>query len=292
MVAGLLGFGELYPHVQGFMQITSMGQITLPRLFNLPYGLLVFAVVLMALGAFAAAEWAEKKFGGKEPEPLGSLTARPWQWSSVRILAVALAAAGFIAVFAGDPYRGSHVTIDTRDLALRAATGADTVQPAQVADWIIQGRNDFALIDLRSPKDFAAYHIPTAQNLPLASLTPNFLPHNEKIVLCSSDGTDASKAWFLLSAQGFKAVYLLNGGIRSWQDNVLFPVKPAGLETAAFERQALVAKFFGGAHRTEATASPAVMQVSLPQPAPVAAPALPAASTSAAPQPHKKKEGC
>ncbi len=51
MIAGLLGFAELYPYVQDFLHSTSMGQITLPRLFNLPYGLLVFAVVLMALGA-------------------------------------------------------------------------------------------------------------------------------------------------------------------------------------------------------------------------------------------------
>jgi hypothetical protein len=28
----------------------------------------VFLVVLMALGAFAAAEWAEKKFADKNPE--------------------------------------------------------------------------------------------------------------------------------------------------------------------------------------------------------------------------------
>jgi len=30
--------------------------------FDLPYGLVVFAVVLMALGGFAGASWIEKKF--------------------------------------------------------------------------------------------------------------------------------------------------------------------------------------------------------------------------------------
>ncbi len=222
----------------------------------------------------------------------GSLTGKPWKFTPVRILALGLAAVGFVAVFAGDPYRGSHVTIDTKDLAIRAGKGADTVQAGQVADWIIQGRNDFKLVDLRSANDFAAYHIPTAENIPLASLAPDFAAHNDKIILCSDDGTEAAKAWFLLEAEGFKSVYLIDGGLRSWQDLVLFPVKATGADAASFERQEQVAKFFGGTPRSEATATPAVMQVSLPQPAPVAAPALPAAASSGAPHPHKKKEGC
>ena len=79
---------------QGLVHATPMGQITLPQLFNLPYGLLVFAVVLMALGAFMAGEWAEKKFGGKEPDPKGSLIGQPWRLTPVRALALGLAVIG------------------------------------------------------------------------------------------------------------------------------------------------------------------------------------------------------
>jgi hypothetical protein len=43
-----------------------MGQITLPQISGLPYGLLVFLVVLMALGGFAGAEWVEKKMAAKK----------------------------------------------------------------------------------------------------------------------------------------------------------------------------------------------------------------------------------
>jgi hypothetical protein len=38
-----------------------MGQVTIPQYFNLPYGLVVFAVVLMAIGGFAGAGWVEKR---------------------------------------------------------------------------------------------------------------------------------------------------------------------------------------------------------------------------------------
>lgn len=291
MIAGLLGFAEFYPHVQNLVSITPMGQITLPRLFNLPYGLLVFAVVLMALGAFMAAEWAEKKFGGKEPDPEGSLIGKPLRFTPVRILALGLAAIGFVALFAGDPYRGSHATIDTRNLAIRVGKGADKIQPGQLADWIIQGRNDFKLLDLRSEKEFAAYHIPTAQNAPLASLTPDLIAHNEKLILCSNDGTEAAQAWFLLEAQGYKSVYLLDGGLRTWQDRILFPKKSDSTDAAAFERQVQVAKYFGGTPQADGIAVPASAAMALPK---LVMPAMPAASdaSDAKRQTKKKKEGC
>jgi hypothetical protein len=63
--AGIFGFNELYPLVSGFYNSTDMGQLTLPQVTGLPYGLLVFAVVLLALGGFAGAEWVEKRMAAR-----------------------------------------------------------------------------------------------------------------------------------------------------------------------------------------------------------------------------------
>lgn len=65
VMAGIFFFGEIFPLISGFFYSTNMGEITLPSLTNLPYGLIVFLVVIMAIAAFAGAEWAEKKFGSK-----------------------------------------------------------------------------------------------------------------------------------------------------------------------------------------------------------------------------------
>ncbi|MGA8089338.1 MAG: DUF6691 family protein [Terracidiphilus sp.] len=291
MIAGLLGFAEVYPFITNFTHSTSLGQITLPKLFDLPYGLLVFAVVLMALGAFAAAEWAEKKFAGKEPDADGSLIGASRKFTPVRGLALGLAAVGLFAAFAGDPYRGSRTTIDTKDLAVRVDRGADLIEPVQLADWIIQDRNDFRLIDLRAEKDYSVYHIPTAQDAPLASLNQNFAAHNEKLVLYSNDSLEAAKAWFLLESQGYKSVYVLSGGLQGWKDFVLFPIRPQGGNDTAFERQAQVARFFGGAPQVEGTSAPATTAPAMPK---VAAPVLPPATEThtSTTQPRKKKEGC
>jgi hypothetical protein len=65
---GVFGFGELYPLVSNFYSSTPMGQLTLPQVTGLPYGFIVFAVVLMALGGFRGAEWVEKRMAARKVE--------------------------------------------------------------------------------------------------------------------------------------------------------------------------------------------------------------------------------
>lgn len=66
VVAGIFVFGEFFPLIESFFYSTNMGKVTLPDLLNLPYGMVVFLVVIMAIGAFAAAEWGEKVMARKQ----------------------------------------------------------------------------------------------------------------------------------------------------------------------------------------------------------------------------------
>ena len=63
---GILVFGEMFPLVEEFFYSTPMGKVTLPDFLGVSYGMVVFLVVVMALGAFAAAEWGEKVMAKKE----------------------------------------------------------------------------------------------------------------------------------------------------------------------------------------------------------------------------------
>ena len=60
--AGMFAFAELYPLLKGFYLSGSGEAMTLPGTFGLPYGVVVFAVVLMAIGGFYGAGLLEKKF--------------------------------------------------------------------------------------------------------------------------------------------------------------------------------------------------------------------------------------
>jgi hypothetical protein len=58
--AGIFVFGEIFPAITGFFTSTAMGELTLPQAFHMSYGLVLFLVVLMALGGFAGASWVER----------------------------------------------------------------------------------------------------------------------------------------------------------------------------------------------------------------------------------------
>jgi len=66
--AGIFVFGEAFPRIANFFYSGDMGEVTMPALFGLPYGLVVFAVVLMALGGFWGAGAVERIFGARQAE--------------------------------------------------------------------------------------------------------------------------------------------------------------------------------------------------------------------------------
>lgn len=68
VVFGTFILGFVFPSIESFYTSTGMGRINLSEFFNIPYGILVFAVVLMAIGGFIGAEWVEKKYGYKKKE--------------------------------------------------------------------------------------------------------------------------------------------------------------------------------------------------------------------------------
>lgn len=62
---GVLVAGEAWPSIVGFADSTSYGRLTLPEVFHLPYGVVVFLVVLMAVGGFWGAGALERRFADR-----------------------------------------------------------------------------------------------------------------------------------------------------------------------------------------------------------------------------------
>lgn len=64
---GIFVFGELYSYIfEPIMELSAMGRVLLPDVLHLSYGLVVFLVVGMAIGAFILAEYVEKKLALKK----------------------------------------------------------------------------------------------------------------------------------------------------------------------------------------------------------------------------------
>jgi uncharacterized membrane protein YedE/YeeE len=61
MLTGVFVFGEAFPAIGVFADSTARGALTLPQAFGLSYGVVVGLIVAAALGAFAGAEWLERR---------------------------------------------------------------------------------------------------------------------------------------------------------------------------------------------------------------------------------------
>jgi rhodanese-related sulfurtransferase len=196
---------------------------------------------------------------------------------------------GIISLFAGDPYGGTSIKVNEKDIALSTVGNSDKVSVTDLADWIIKDKADFELIDLRSEEKYNEYSIPNSQCIPLVQLSSSELQRNQKIVLFSDDDVASSQAWFILKTKNYKGVYILDGGLNAWQEKVLFPKAPINGskdELAQFEKMKEVAKYFGGQAQTDSSITENTTLIKLPTSTSTKT------KTTAPTGKKKKREGC
>jgi uncharacterized membrane protein YedE/YeeE len=63
LFAGTVVYAESYSAIRQLVNADARGALTLPQAFDLPWGVVVFAVVLVAVGGFYGATLIERRFG-------------------------------------------------------------------------------------------------------------------------------------------------------------------------------------------------------------------------------------
>jgi len=158
---------------------------------------------------------------------------------------------GVISIFAGSPFDNAQTTINVKELSLLSVENINKVKVNDLADWVIKGRYDYRLVDLRSEEEHNNYTIPSSENIAVSELLKSDLARNEKIVLYSDNDIASSQAWFLLKAEDYKGVYILDGGLKSWQEQILFPKCFCGEDPSDDQKHnhaqlTEISNFFGG----------------------------------------------
>ncbi len=127
---------------------------------------------------------------------------------------------------------------------------SDHVTAGELAQWLIEKRTDFQLIDIRLPWQYDDYHIPTAANIPLAELFQpdglKKLDRSKKIVVYGLGAGHSAEAQLLLAMKSYKALSVKEG-ISAWWSEVITPVSlrsesqsPAGYQQARDVRRHFV----------------------------------------------------
>ena len=94
------------------------------------------------------------------------------------------------------------------------------IDPADHAQ-LVSGDTDLKVLDVRSPAEFEAVHIPGAYNVPLDTLgehAAEIQRHvDEPVVLVCRSGMRASQAEQRLAAAGMGNIRVLEGGMLAWE---------------------------------------------------------------------------
>jgi uncharacterized membrane protein YedE/YeeE len=72
MLAGVLVFAELFPVLRDFHESSSRGALTIPTALGLPDGVVVFAIVCLALLAFRLSDALERRVSGRQSGGYGT----------------------------------------------------------------------------------------------------------------------------------------------------------------------------------------------------------------------------
>jgi rhodanese-related sulfurtransferase len=237
MLGGFVGaflFGETEQYFTNWYNNAGYyGRVTLDQVFNLPVGVVVLLVILMALFMFWGAEQLERIVGKKD------MSREP----KLRLVgAGALVALALAVVFIGSPsleQRYTKLTF-TRTESIPQLTGDPiSVTNTYTADEMLSTRLAFVTpaeafkakynqamnpiyLDVRPEADFNLYHLEDAINVPLeriAEAVPALLtepPANSVFIVMSNDETAAVHAWKKLVASSVQNAYVLEGGINNW----------------------------------------------------------------------------
>jgi rhodanese-related sulfurtransferase len=209
---GILLFGETVDSYRIFWNSSYLGRFTIPEWLGLDTGVVVVAVVFMALFMFWGGEQLEKIFGGLDPKRA------PRQRYGGALGLVVLA--GFVA-FLGQPTTADRWAKIAPEKELLLNSRAVQVSPGELMTSMQDRKLRLLLLDVRDEVDYNLFHISNAKRVDLEDLpgmSKELLlePDNTVFITLSNDEVAATEAWKILAAESVPNIYILEGGINNW----------------------------------------------------------------------------
>lgn len=210
---GVFLFGETERYFDGFWHGSYYGRLTLMDVFNLPTGVVVLLVVLMALSMFWGGEQLERIFGKRDlrKEP------RLRYAAAGGLILVAL-----VVLVIGQPDAADRWRQISFEKEAALAARQVQIHPGELLASMADNTLNVILLDVRSESDYNLFHVHGARNVQpneLSTLVPELLsepPANTVYVVMSNDEAAATDAWRLLVANSVSNVYILEGGVNYW----------------------------------------------------------------------------
>lgn len=199
----------------------------------------VFAVLfsLMAVAAFWISEYLEGRKSGTSKRQAG-------RFQKIFGAVVVIVALGVFVLpepstvsTKTQPPQASAGQQSEARLMAQVDQAADHIEPEELADRMMSGEPGLLVVDVRTPREYGAFHLKGAVNVALADLSTYLAAYKNKglIVLYSNGMTHPAQARDSLARLGFENVYFLTDGLTGFSQRCLKPVSlrraPASRET-------------------------------------------------------------
>jgi rhodanese-related sulfurtransferase len=224
---GVLGFGEAYPLLKNFNESTSLGALKVYESVGMSQGLFVFALVAVAVAAFAVTTQIERRVS---PEKAPSNSFHPYQHAAAGALVLALAVVVLVL-----PDRRTKIIERVSEAGYISRHAVPAMDPDELAFRIVDREPNIRIIDIRPADAYAKSPLPGSVNVPVHDLfgkewiIPWSQRHVRKVVVGETEEAERTAA-LVLSELGYENIALLQGGMGAFDRTILHPAVfvPAG----------------------------------------------------------------
>jgi rhodanese-related sulfurtransferase len=211
-LTGIFLFGETVSSYAVFFESSYMGRFTLPELFGLDYGIVVLAVVVIALLMFWGAEKVEAAVGGETAQ-------KAPRWAVPA--AAGLVALAVLSLVLGQPDNADRWKVLEAEQTVLLDEREVQISPAELLSVIHDSRIKAVMLDVRDERHYNQFHIHGARRLPPEDILDTarelmFEPANTVFIAMGNDESAATEAWKILKAESLPNIYILEGGVNNW----------------------------------------------------------------------------
>jgi hypothetical protein len=227
IVLGIIAYGEGFALVEQFSVSGYLGPIFVFDSLGISAGWFAFLLIAVALIAFGVTAMIEQKVN---PET-GLIDTKGTSY----IIPVALALLiGVILIFTPFERINQIGEIDREELAQEIVQGNHYVHPDEVAFKLLNDYHPVILVDVRSAEDATDFTLPGSTNIPVEQIhSPRWkkiLTTDAKKIIFYSNGTElAEKAWITARRIGYKNIFVLEGGLNGFFQNLEDNTEPSDL---------------------------------------------------------------
>ncbi|MCX6166307.1 MAG: rhodanese-like domain-containing protein, partial [Ignavibacteriae bacterium] len=214
---GVMIFAEGYPLIEHLYMSEAWGNVKVFESLGMSQSLFAFLLTVVAVGAFWATTFVEKKVNGEMNPEFNHKKL----YYSLTAIAVVIAISAFAL-----PDRKENLLNKINDAKFVTSNEVKLMTTDELAFRIIDDDKNIQIFDLRAKKDFDSLSLPKSNNYTLESLFEKdanklLSLKNKKNIFIADDELSAKKGAVLAMKLGFTDIYVLQGGMEQFKKDII-----------------------------------------------------------------------